>query len=338
MRHNCLFFKRRSMLHALAALLLACGAVVLVFTRPAATEAAGAASPGAGHWVARGDLVGDTSLIDQAIGAWVASAGPVRSDHVLLAQSDPVLGRVVVLEGRVATLTGLRGQDAGGALELRDDRSAVDLARQPGLAMLITTREAQPDDSRVAVVLARPGATALGLVSSAFDAYTQQAGPTDLAITVLPADATPANTAARIDLGPSDILLPLAAPSRDPAPDRVGQARVYYVPSSYAPAADHPTDGKSRSSRLYADDAGATIVIAEQRGHDVTGAGLLSGLGGALAPANAHASAPMTAVAAGAHWGFAWTNVSRTLGYSVVATGGDAQVAAYHVAQALATP
>jgi hypothetical protein len=336
---------RAIMLGPLAVLLLA-AVTLAVSTRVDAADLTAAGPASDGQWPARGDLVGDRGLIAGAVHAWDASrsGGPVTSVRVLLAESDPALGSVVILEGstraglQVATMTGLRGETASNQLELRDERGAADLATQPGLAMLVDTPEDAIDGSRVTIVLARPGASVERTVSSAFDTYGQGDSAQYAAISVVPADATEANSAALIDLGTTRTLLPFQSASTDAPATVLGQARIDYLPVGYQATGGEYSAAAGVTTRSYANATGATLAITETRGADLTPGALLEGLPGDVSQANPHVSAPMAELNAGSRWAFAWTTATHTLGYSVVATSGDAQIAAYHVAQGMETP
>jgi len=332
--------RRLALLSAGALLSLALGALAVV-ARGNAAETAATRGDAIG-WPVRGDQAGNTALIDRAVRAWQPGDVPADRVEVLAAASDPVLQAIVVFAApsahgqRVVTVTGLRASGTD-TMIVRDDRPADRVSRSDGLTVLFDTPEDGVDDSRVAVALAAPGATVEALVSSAFDSYTSDVRRDELLVQVVPASATQANTAAQI-AGPGwRVQVPLQAASTLPAAPAVGSARIHYLPTGYQAADAQPDVSATTSSRTFDGPGGATLVVTEYRGRDLDVPQLLRGVGTPTAAAP-HAQEPMMAAVDGDRWAFAWTDATRRRGFSVLASGGDAQIAAYHVAQALVTP
>lgn len=329
----------------LATVSLAGVALVLGAWRAPPESALAAIAARDSSWPPRGNLVHDGGLIRKAVATWDRAGTPAGHHdriQVLLATSDPALGAVVMLEGvrngrrRLATLTGARGASGEGRLTLRDDRSTLDLASSSAIALLVPTREERVDDSLVAIALARPGATVDSFQSTAFDVYRQRRSTAAFMVSVVPAGASVANTRVEVAAGASIARTPLLAATSAPKPAQIGQGNLRYLPTGFRAAGSR--HGQHSTTRLYTGPGGGSLRIVEQRGSRIDQQALLAGIPGDLGPANPHAGRPMLALAGNGQYGFAWTDASGSLGYSVLATGGDAQIAAYHVAQGMQTP
>lgn len=292
-------------------------------------------------WPSQGERADDRSLIRDARATWQAADPAAAHDsapHVLLAASDATVGVVVILRARdasgadrIATFTGARR--APGTLVLRDDEPTDRVTHRGAIAVLTATPEDRIDDSRLAIVLAAPGRTVKGLSSSAFDIYRQHASTAPYVASVVPADATVANTSAVLNDGTA---VPLTRASTMPAAITAGQAAIDYLPTGYhATRAVRPSP-TTTTRTLSA--AGHSITITEQRGAGLQTAALAAAAGNELTPASPHGADAMNAIQTQAGYGFAWTNHDRTRGYTVIADGTDAQILAYHIAQATQTP
>jgi hypothetical protein len=304
-------------------------------------------------WAARGDLARDAAVGERAIAAWDAAAGDHHDVRLLYAGTQPLVGRLVVLQGRspdgdarLAFLSATDGADtADEPLTVLDDRAAPDPHRTRQVSLLAEepdpsgTPSGAADGAVLAVALAEPGAVSAGFTSWAWDTYGETA-KSPVVVERLPASATVRNTTltilnsgATVYSGPPD-----AAPAARGSSETVGKVTLGYIPAGLHPgpeAVRTPPGGGTVTSREWTNADGRRITV-HQLSRPGLAIGELSGLlapGNETSPANAHDGRQAIELR-GRDRGFA-AIVAPGVGLVVIAQATpDGTIDAYHVFQA----
>jgi hypothetical protein len=308
-------------------------------------------------WAPRGRLAEDARVKDGAVAAWDVEGRAAHSDvRVIYAGRQPIIGMLVVLEGRdaggaprLAILSGESDADEPQApLGVRDDRPAPDPRRTRAVSLVVQDPApvdagplgaATTDDRTLAMVITEPGAETNGLVSWAWDTYGDEPS-SDVVVQALPASATASNSTLSVTRSGEVVYSgPPDAPARSTREaQRLGALTIGYLPSGLRARGSvrTATTASETLSRTYTDGrTWVTVTAVTEPGLTLEGLTQRVAPGQPTAPANPHDGAPAVEIR-GAARGFAYLP-RRSLGV-VVESNQAATVEAYHVFQSISAP